>query len=210
MEIEIHSHENVDVGTRLLNWVAYHQKNIVIGLSGAVALAVILVGVNAWYGSQGNKAQTALFLAADKPEALAKVVQDFPRSQATLLALTDLGAGAITSKNFDASFGHYENLYNKAGGQVYFRVLALHGMAVAQKGKGDFKKAAEYFEKAAGEPGNVASLVSRFEAARALQAAKDPQTETLYQSLLNEKSIPVELKAKIEEQLLWLKLSKKS
>lgn len=208
--MELHSQESADLPTRLLHWVAENQARILAGLVAVILLIAALAGWNALQSRRTEKGALALYKAADNKEALTAVAKDFAGSAVARLALVQLGGIYMGEKEADACLQNYETLYNQAGREVYFRVLALQGMGICQRLKGDFKKSAELFEKASKEPGNSAGLYNRFEAIRSLQAGGDPQAEPSYWLLLQEKDIPADLKAAVEEQLLWFKLSKKS
>ncbi|MDZ4225202.1 MAG: hypothetical protein U1D33_04770 [bacterium] len=132
------------------------------------------------------------------------------RLRQELIAQTDLAATALNGKNFETAFKEYETLYKKAGSGNYFRVLALHGMGTSLRGSGDYKAALTYFERAAKEPENPTALYSRFEAARTLSLAQDPEAKKAFEDLLQAKNLPADLKQKIEEQLSWLSPQKKS
>lgn len=169
-----------------------------------------LAGWHSWQESREKKAQVALYESQNRKEALEVVFKSFPRTRAAVLAGTALGAAARDAADFDACIGHFESIYERGGVETYFQVLALQEIGTCYRAKGDYKKGAHFFDRAAKEPGNKAPLISRFEAIRCRQMDNDPETEALYQALLAEKNLDPQLKEKIEEQLSWLKPQKGS
>lgn len=162
------------------------KKRLIIIFSGGIAFFGLLAALTVWQ---------------QKREA---------RLRQELITQTDLAATALNEKNFEAAFKGYEALYEKAGSNNFFRILALHGMGSSLRGKGDYKTAITYFDRAAKEPENPAALYSRFEAARTLSLAQDPEAKKAFENLLQAKDLPADLKQKIEEQLSWLSTQKKS
>ena len=200
----------MDLSHRLIHWVAQNQKRIIFVLCAGIAFFGLLAAVTLWQQKRESKAQGALFLAGQEKQKLEQMAQDFPRSRAALIAMADLAAASLGAKDFEACFKGYEQLYEKSGRRAYFRILALHGMGTCLRGKGDYKTAATYFERASKDPENAGPLYSQFEAVKTLAMAKDPAAKAGFEALLKSKDLPPDLKEKIEEQLSWLSPQKDS
>lgn len=130
------------------------------------------------------------------------------RAKASFIALTEEAYLAKEAKDFDQCKRLYETLYKDAKNETFFRVLALHGLAECHVLKGDFKEASNFYLRASKEPQNLASWMSRFQAANVLISAKDPQAKSLLEELKKDASVDIEVKAMVEEKLLWLALQK--
>lgn len=195
--------QNMNLGNRLLHWVAGNQKQIFFTLCGGILFFALLGLVTYWQNKKETDALTSLYLAKQDPAALQKVAQEYPKQKAAAIALADIGSTQLAEKNFDACIATYEKLYEKVH-YPYWRVLALHGVGTCWRGKKDYKKAAEFFDRAAKEPGNEAKVLSRFEALVSLQKAGDPLAKAGFQELLNAKDLPNDLRDKIKEKILWL------
>ena len=199
-----------DFSHRVLNWVDLHRNHLVMTLVGAILFFGLLAAVTSWVSVREGKAQVAYFETKGNKAGLENVIANFPKSHAATLALIDLASGDLNDKNFDSCIARYGQVYDKASRQIYFRVLALHGIGTCQRAKGDLQTAAQTFERAAKEPGNLVPFVSRFEEARCLEALKDPKAGELYNEVLTNKDLPPEFKEEVEEQLIWLRLQKNS
>ena len=184
--MELQDLQHKDFSQRLQEWVYANKKFLVLLLVGGVVFFGLLAAITVWRTSNTNKVGSEL------------------------LSMVDLAKESQNKEKWDDCIAQYEAVYQKRSAALFFRVLALHGKATCLRGKGDFTEAAQTFERAALEPGHVDSLSSRFEAARSYGLAGDPKAEELYQALLKEKNLSPDLKDKVEEQLLWIKLRKKS
>src|SRR3989338_6090410 len=147
-----------DLPHRALRWVSDYQREIVLALVLGLAFFGGIAGWLSWQGRMEKKAQGALYESQNKKEGLEKVVKDFSGTQAGLLALIALGGNARDAADFDGCIRLFQQAYSKAGAETYFKILALQEVGTCYRAKADYKKAAEFFDRAAKEPGNKAPL----------------------------------------------------
>lgn len=198
-----------DFAHRVQEWVQENKTFLVLILIAGVGFFGILIGTSSWFESKDTRGHEALYEAKEEKESLQKVASDFPKSEAALWSLVKLAKMAQKEKDSDTCIRNFEEAYTRSR-QSFFRVLALHGKAICLRDQGQFKEAASVFERASKEPGHVDPLVSLFEEARSYHLGGDSLAMEKYETLLRKEGLSKELKDKIEEQLLWLRLKGKS
>lgn len=199
-----------DTPAKVLGWVDRNRNFLLASLGVGVIFFVALAGMTAWMKSGEDGAQEALFKAQGERQALETLAGQNSKSKAGLFALMQLAQKDLDEKKFDTCSQWYEKMYAQAGRDVFFRVLALHGTALCHRADKDFQKASEIYERAALEPGHKSSWLSLYESARCLELAKAPEAKIKYQTLLGDANLPLEIRTKIEERLIWLRLPENS
>lgn len=199
-----------DLPHRLLQWAEANKRHLVLTLLIAILFFGGLASLSLWRGRGEREAQEAYYKLLKEKGNFETILRRYPKSSASLLALTELANQAKISQSYPDCIQRYETLYEKAGRRVFYRVLALHGIGECCRLQGDFAKAASYFERASQEPGNIQPMIGRFEQALTLQLGHDPQAKTIFEELYQREDLSSELKNKVEEQLLWYSLQEKS
>jgi tetratricopeptide (TPR) repeat protein len=165
---------------------------------GAIALAVVVVAgaVLAWsiMRSRAEQESVAKFHAAmsvmgqavdaktgaQRPAAYEKALAQFKEvkeqhggTQSGKTALLFAGNCAYNMKKYDEAAGYYREFLDVAHGSLqYLRPAGYEGLGYAFEGKGDFKQAAEWFEKQAQEAEGGSAMLNL---ARALELGGDKQ-----------------------------------
>lgn len=208
--MELTTPSQKDLAHRIQEWVMANRTFLLLVLAGGIGFFGLLAGVNAWRHSKETKALEAYYLAEQDPARLKELVETYSGTAPGLLAIVDLAYQEGEQKNWENCIGTFENLYTQAKRQPFFRVLALHGKGSCLRGKGELLQSAQLFERAAKEPGHADPFVSLYEAARSYQMAGEAQGVERLEALLKEEKISPELREKVLEDLLWLRLQKKS
>lgn len=196
--------KSLGVLERFERWALSHLSFLILATIVVLGMSALLLGFHFWSNSSESKAQKLLYELSKTDGELTEVMRKFPKSNAALLAAVQDAVGELKTKNYDACVTNYETAYERARREPFFRVLALHGVGTCLRFKGDFKKSAETFERAAKEPGHVDPSLSRFESIVSLELDGDPTAKEKYQELLRSSMNP-QLKQKVEEK--WLQLS---
>lgn len=185
-----------------LKWIDENKKVLLALLAGGVLFFAGLAGLSYWRDLKEQKAQEALYLAEKNQTDLQQVVLEHPKTKAAFLALIDLAQKSLQENKMESCLDFYDQLYQQAGDEPFFRVTALHGKADCHRAQKEGAKACSFYEQAAKEPGHADPMASRFEAARCLG-------EPALKTLLDEKNLNEEWKNKIESELIWLALREK-
>lgn len=81
-------------------------------------------------------------------ETFQKIAKKYSGTYAGLVALYYSGNCSLTLKNYAEAIEDYHRFLKKAGtAPLYLKTLAYEGLGYAYEGKGDYLKAAEWFEK---------------------------------------------------------------
>jgi tetratricopeptide (TPR) repeat protein len=160
-------------------WMAGHEKQIAIGVASAVAVLAVGVGVRAWLDSRAEKAAGLLYRVLDDADAeissvplpgvnrpvfgtaeeqqravvasAAEVRRRYPSSEAARTAALASGDAHLKLAEWDAALADYEEYLRSAPADDALRFAALEGVARAQEGKGELERAAQSYERLAGE-----------------------------------------------------------
>lgn len=203
--------KDLDLTHKINRWVTHHKKHLLSLLFGGILFFGGLGGFSVFQNNKEQEAYENLFTAKGEGAALEKVVLNFPKTKASLLAQLELSLRLLENNNEKQSCeAGFEELYSMNGESPFFRVLALHGLARCQAALKRFTEASATFERAAEEPENQTRSWSRFEAAHVLEWANVDLAKGAYRKLLEEKELPDSLKEEIETRLLWLELQASS
>ncbi len=103
-----------------------------------------------------------------------EVKEKYGTTQTGRLALLYAGNSAYNLKKYDEAIGYYTEFLDAAHGNLqYLRATAMEGLGYACEGKGDFKAAAEWFEKQKKETDGTGGAVLNL--ARVLELGGDRQ-----------------------------------
>ena len=205
--------EFVDWTMHALIWIKQNwQTAVEIVIVAGVALG-IWMGASAYWQYRSNAAAQGLY-AAGKLEAgsdaqlkkLEDVVSRYARTPAGQSAMMQLGDLYLSKKEFDKAIEEFRRLSGKSRHHPILMIAALHKLAQAFEAKGDLKMAAETYLKAAANPGNLVSLVSRFHAADCLEKDGNAnEASALYRQIISEaKDDDRAVREASEERLIWL------
>ena len=192
-----------------VDWAQAHRPIVAGVVIGALAVAVIALGIGRWRSSRDEAAAAAFNLAhvsftdgkfADAARAFADVAETYPRApfgrlaglyRAHALARSGDAAGAATT---------YAEYLASAPASDYLRQEALTGLARAKEGTGDVAGALDAYTQAAALAGpfRTDALLA---AARLHDASGQPEkAREIYTSLLKDASDPA-TKALLTEKL---------
>lgn len=138
-------------------------------LMGVAAVVLLGAGALVWKymaGQQEERAATLLYEAGkvykeateeDKPldEALRlfqTLVNQYGGTGAGKLGALYLGDCQYASKKYDEAIATYSAFISRVSGENPLALLAYNSLGYCYEGKGDFKKAVEYFEKTMSPP----------------------------------------------------------
>ena len=166
---------------------------------GAIALAVAVVAgaVFAWTMMRARAERESLNMfhsalatlsaavdtktGASQPAAYEKALAQFKEvrekhggTQSGKIALLYAGNSAYNLKKYDEAVGYYTEFLDVAHGNLqYLRAAGMEGLGYSCEGKGDFKAAAEWFDKQKKEADGTGAAVLNL--ARALELGGDMQ-----------------------------------
>jgi tetratricopeptide (TPR) repeat protein len=158
--------EFITLTQRTILFVGAHLKQIAIGGSIALAVAIAIFLFQMWKNKQQDEADRRLASAvgvyqkiagsfrevapAEYKEALEKfeeVAAKSPGTSSSRLALLYVGNIHLRSGDFEKAIKTYETFLEKEEKERTYRFLALEGLGYAYEGKKDFGKALTAYQK---------------------------------------------------------------
>lgn len=139
---------------------------------------------------------------------LEEYVQASKNDKVVSQVMMELGAYYHQKGNNDKAVEYYSKVIDKVEGKPMY-VVVVNALAPIYIDMGKFSDASDLYLKAAGTITNNWSYLFKLQAANAYELAKDgDKAKTLYKELIDTEKTPPEIKAKAEEQLLWMTASK--
>lgn len=192
--------KGIDAENPITIWVTakqYVEQNV--RQIGAIALAVVVVAaaVVAWSMMRARAENESLNMfrgalatlstaidsktGAPQPAVYEKALAQFKAvtqkhgvTQSGKIALLYAGNCAYNLKKYDDALGYYKEFLAASHGNLqYLRSAGMEGMGYACEGKGDFKAAAQWYEKQKKEADGAGSAVLNL--ARALELGGDKE-----------------------------------
>lgn len=140
-------------------------------------------------------------LAAGEPS---RVVAEFPRSDAALMARMELGTKSLQEGKYDEAIQWYQAVSERSKGSGILQISALHNRALAHVKKGEVEKAVPILEEAVQDPENPASDYSRLLLARTYEIKGDGEKALdLYKALTDGTKAP-SVQQEAKERMTWL------
>ncbi len=160
---------------RTYQWVRHHEKEFLVGLACLLTIAAAAWAVSAHARNRQERASRLLARAqallgpvttpgsgedqkpADRADQalplLQKLVEDFDGTKASRVGRLLLARIRFNRGQYDAAIDAYREFLRAGGEPSDLRVMAWEGLAYAYEAKGEYEKAAEYYEKLTSEQG---------------------------------------------------------
>ena len=191
---------------RTVAWCKENRTKFTAGAIGVVAVAALVLGVQAYLQWEENKSARDLWPTLDRAQQLLQVpyaadpsqladvekflqghVSSHPNTRATVYSLYYLGSIAFHRGNFDLAVTQFRAgiATGKAAGIMPY--LLREEIASTLEAKGDFPSAAEAYRDASAVAGPNMKTLSRMGEARVLGVAgKTTEAMALYRLILKE------------------------
>ena len=191
---------------RTVAWCKENRTKFTAGAIGVVAVAAIVLGVQAYLQWEENKSARDLWPTLDRAQQLLQVpyaadpsqlaaVEQFlqghvsahPNTRAAAYSLYYLGSIAFHRGNFDLAATQFRAGIATGKEAGIMRYLLRDGIASSLEAKGDFPAAAEAYRDASSVAGANMKTLSRMGEARVLGlAGKKTEAMALYRLILKE------------------------
>ncbi|MFH1626342.1 MAG: tetratricopeptide repeat protein [Pseudomonadota bacterium] len=198
--------EFVSTSTRVFNYVAQNQRNVLL-LGVAVLVAALLFAGWRFHSQRTEKQASNLYYEAiryyhgdnntessvtdDKERCklalgkLQEVIGKYPRTGVATLALLYSGHTYYKLKQFDESIEFYQSFLKKTSFDNPLKIFAFDGLGYGYEAKGDYRNALIYFSKLIDGDENPLSRLGHFSVGRCYEklGEKDKALQT-YQKVL--------------------------
>jgi tetratricopeptide (TPR) repeat protein len=191
---------------RTVAWCKENRTKFAAGTIGVVAVAALVLGVQAYLQWEENKSARDLWPTLDRAQQLLQVpyaadpsqlaaieqflqehVRTHPNTRAAVYSLYYLGSIAFHRGNFDLAAAQFRAGIATGKAAGIMRFLLREGIASSLEAKGDFPAAAEAYRDASGIAGANMKTLSRMDEARVLGlAGKKADAMALYRLILKE------------------------
>ena len=176
-------------------WFENHRKEVLYGLIGVLVVVGLGVAISWSKTNSEKKAAFEELLARDAyartvlDSALIRantIIDDYSGTSSAAVALMIKGRVHESRGEFDDALKAYEQVLDDHSSEEYLGFGACNAIATISLGRGDYKKAADYYEKAASRYSkHFAAPVALVEAGKANEkAGRFAQAKSAYREVL--------------------------